>query len=79
MGVLGCVFGTLGIFSIGIVFVPLAALCSFIGFLSGLSGGSFTGTLLSLIGGSLTVAGFVFSPSLWVLLGLGAAVLAGHH
>jgi hypothetical protein len=67
-GVFACVFGTLGIFTLGIVFVPLAAFCSVIGLLLGL-GGSGSGLVISLLGGVLTVTGFVFSPALWLLVG----------
>jgi hypothetical protein len=66
--VFACVFGTLGIFTLGIVFVPLAALCSVIGLLLGL-GGSGSGLVISLLGVVLTVIGFVFSPTLWLLVG----------
>jgi len=66
-GVLGCAFGVLGIFTLGIVFVPLAALCSVIGLLRGLSGRSGAGIGVSLLGGFLTVMGFIFSPSLWLV------------
>ena len=73
-GLLGCVFGTLGVISIGVVFVPLAAICSLVGILRGAAGGSIAGLAISVIGVGLTVAGFVFSPSLWLLFGLGAAI-----
>ena len=71
-GVLGCVFGLLGIFSVGVLFVPLAAGCSLVGLLRGVAGGSGSGIGVSLLGILLTVAGFVVSPSLWVLLAIGA-------
>lgn len=66
-GAMGCVFGILGVFTLGVVFVPLAALCSVIGFVRGVSGGSAAGIGMSLLGALLTIAGFVFSPSLWIL------------
>jgi TPR repeat protein len=68
-GVLGCLFGAFGIVTLGIVFVPLAALCSAIGLLRGLAGLSGSGIAVSLLGGVLTILGFVFSPSLWFLAG----------
>ena len=64
-GVLGCVLGVLGIFTTGIVFVPLAALCSVIGLLRGLTGGSGSGFAVSFLGIVLTGVGFAVSPSLW--------------
>ena len=72
-GLLGCGLGILGIFTLGIVFVPLAALCSVIGVVRGIMGGSGAGIGGSILGIALTVAGFVLSPSLWLLLAVGAA------
>ena len=33
-GILGCLFGVLGILTLGIVFVPLAIVCTVVGFLA---------------------------------------------
>jgi hypothetical protein len=68
-GVLGCVFGVLGIFTFGIIFVPLAALCALIGCVRGLAGGSMSGFGASLLAGLLAFVGFTVSPSLWLLTG----------
>ncbi len=68
-GLLGCVFGVLGILTFGIVFVPLAALCSVIGLLRGVVGLNASGIGVSLLGGVLTMVGFIVSPSLWLLAG----------
>lgn len=67
-GVFGCVFGLLGILTTGLVFVPLAALCSIIGLLLGLAGRSSSGFLVSLLGTILTIFGFAVSPSLWLVV-----------
>ncbi len=67
-GLLGCVFGVLGIFTLGILFVPLAAICSLVGLLNGLSGNG-SGLATSALGAFLTAVGFVASPSLWFLAG----------
>jgi hypothetical protein len=77
-GVFACVFGALGIFTLGIIFVPLAALCSAIGLLLALAGRSSSGFVTSMIGGVLTAIGFVFSPTLWLLVG-GLLVSAQDH
>jgi hypothetical protein len=66
-GLLGCVFGVLGILSWGIIFVPLAALCAIVGLFRGIVGGSAAGIGTSLIAGVLTAIGFATSPSLWLL------------
>ncbi|MGW8788684.1 hypothetical protein, partial [Heyndrickxia sporothermodurans] len=71
-GALSIIFGLLGIFSIGFIFVPVAALCSIIGVLRGLGGGSSTGTGVSIVGGLMTIAGAAVSPTVWVLLAGGA-------
>jgi hypothetical protein len=66
-GVLGCVFGILGIFTIGLIFVPIAAICSLVGLMNGAGGRNGAGIGVSLIGCFLTVVGFIASPSLWIL------------
>lgn len=71
-GLLGCGLGLLAIFTLGIIFVPLAALCSITGVIRGLIGRSGAGIGASIIGIILTVAGFMLSPSLWLLLAVGA-------
>jgi hypothetical protein len=67
-GVLGCVLALFGIFSIGLVFIPLAALCSLVGLLSAIAGRSLTGFLMSAIGTTLTVVGIAVSPSVLALV-----------
>lgn len=67
-GLFGCLFGLLGIFTLGLIFVPLAALCGLIGLLRGVLGGSVSGTGTSLLAGVLTAIGVVSSPSIWMLL-----------
>ena len=73
IGVLGCLFGILGIFTIGIVFVPLAFLCGLVGFISGTTQGSISIIFVAGICFFLGVMGFVHSPSLWLLTGVVAA------
>jgi hypothetical protein len=75
-GLFGCVFGLLGIFTWGLIFVPLSAICALVGSFRGIAGRSITGIGCSLLAGMLAVFGFVVSPSLWVLTG--AALLAQH-
>jgi hypothetical protein len=66
-GLLGCAFAIAGIFTSGLLFVPLAALCSVIGFVRAGTYLSASGLAISLLGGFLTVVGFSVSPSLWFL------------
>ncbi len=66
-GVFGCIFGLLGIFTFGIVFVPLAAVCSVIGVIRGTFGRSASGIGVSVLAALLTIWGFLFSPSLWLI------------
>src|SRR5215472_2337449 len=75
-GLLGCVFGLLGIFTWGLIFVPLSAICALVGSFRGIAGRSITGIGCSLLAGMLAVFGFVVSPSLWMLTG---AVLLTQH
>ena len=69
-GLLGILFGLLGIFTIGLLFTPLAALFSIVALLRALSCISPTGILIALTGSFLTVIGIVVSPTLWVAIGL---------
>ena len=68
-GLWGCLFGLLGIFTIGVFFVPLAALCAVVGLVRGLQGSSSSGIGMSLLAGVLAAFGFVISPSMWLLVG----------
>ena len=68
-GIFGCAFGLLGIFSWGLIFVPLAALCAAIGLFRGIAGRSGVGIGTSILASVLTVWGFIFSPSLWLIFG----------
>ena len=68
-GLLGCVFGVLGIVSLEIIFVPLAALCAVIGLIGSMGGRSAVGIGTSLLAGVLSAIGFAVSPRLWALVG----------
>ena len=66
-GVLGFLFGLLGMYSaFGMMFVPLAAVFSVIGLVSGLLHLSGKGIFVSLIGAVLTLIGFADTPGLWL-------------
>ncbi len=58
-------FGLLGIFTIGFIFVPLGFICSIAAFFVGQP-------ILGLAGLILAVAGFMTSPKLWLIIGMGA-------
>jgi len=62
-------FGLLSIFTIGVVFVPLALVCSLIALFSGQATWGFAGLIL-------TVVGLLTSPHLLLLIGLGAFLMA---
>ena len=72
-GLLGCVFAVLGVFTFGFVFVPLAAFCSLVGLLRGISALNASGIGTSLLAACLCVFGFATSP---VLLGIAGGFLA---
>jgi len=76
-GALGIVFGLLGIFTVGLVFVPIAALCTLLGLLRAVFALNMAGLGLSLVSSALTAAGFVGSHSLCFLAGVGAIARAG--
>jgi hypothetical protein len=77
-GLLACIFAVLGIFTLGFIFVPIAALCSLIGLINGAAHLCASGFFVSLLGAFLMVVGFLHSPALWLILGLGAAGAMGH-
>ncbi len=72
-GLLGCVLAVLGIFTLGFVFVPLAALCALVGLLRGISAFNISGIGTSLLAACLCFFGFVSSP---VLLGIAGGLVA---
>lgn len=65
MGWFAVGFGLLGIFTIGFVFVPLGLICSVLALFMGQAVWGFLGLLLA-------IAGFITSPKLWVIVGMGA-------
>ncbi len=81
-GSLSILFGLLGIFSIGIFFVPLAFLCSIVGLVRGVLASSGSGIGTSLLGAVLTLVGAVVSPTVWALLAgsafLGYSTISTH-
>ncbi|NQV47181.1 MAG: hypothetical protein HQ504_05300 [Rhodospirillaceae bacterium] len=68
-GYLAIVFGLLGIFAQGFIFVPLAVIASFVALFSGQVIWGIFGLILSFVG-------LVTSPLLLTFLGLGALVAA---
>jgi hypothetical protein len=69
LGLLGACLGVLGIFTLGLIFVPLAILSSLFGLMRGLANRSTAGTAFSIVGLTLSVIGFFTSPSLLLLTG----------
>ena len=69
-GILGCVFAVLGIFTLGFLFIPIAALCSLIGLVGGLGRLSIAGIAVSALSTFLTIVGLVSSPVLLLILGI---------
>jgi hypothetical protein len=65
MGWLAVVFGFLGIFTFGFIFVPLGFLFSVLAFFRGQALGGFVGLLLA-------VMGLITSPKLLLLIGMAA-------
>jgi hypothetical protein len=69
LGLLGACFGVLGIFTLGLIFVPVAILSSLFGLVWGLANRSTAGTAFSIVGLTLSAIGFFTSPSLLLLTG----------
>jgi hypothetical protein len=68
-GILACVFAVLGIFTLGILFVPIAAFCGAVGLLRGAIAFNLSGLAVSALGILLSVVGVATSPSLLLALG----------
>jgi hypothetical protein len=66
-GLLGCVFGLLGILTIEAIFVPLAALCAVVGLFCCVADRNVAGIGTSLLAGVLSITGFMVSPTLWLI------------
>ncbi len=70
-GLFGSVFAILGIFTLGLVFLPFAVLFSFVSIIRSISGFSASGFCAAIASSILTFIGFVVSPTTWlVLIGL---------
>jgi hypothetical protein len=67
-GVIGCALALLGIFTLGVVFIPLAAVFSLIGILLGLGDRRGLGFVVSAVAVALTIAGAIVSPGVWLLI-----------
>src|SRR5580698_3898400 len=75
-GIVGSVLAVFGIFTRGLIFVPLAAICTLVALVRGITGKSAAGIGCSLLAGALTFWGVVVSPSIWIVVGAG--LLAAH-
>src|SRR5262249_44114457 len=67
LGVLGCCFGILGIFTLGLVFVPFGVLFSLLSLMAGLVNRSTVGTIAGIGGLTFSAIGFFSSPTLVLL------------
>jgi hypothetical protein len=68
-GVFACVFGGLGIFTFGLLFVPLAFITAAIGFIRATIGRNGGGQAINVIAILLAVVGAILSPTIWLLSG----------
>lgn len=70
-GIIACILAILGMFTIGVVFIPLAAVVALIGTIVAVKNKNFGGIGLAVLAWILTIVGFVLSPVLLSLLGFG--------
>lgn len=61
LGILGTVFGILGIFTFGLIFVPLGLLCTLFSFFKG-------EILLGIVSLAVNVVAVFVSPTIWIAL-----------
>ena len=67
-GAIGCALAVLGILTLGVVFIPLAAVFSLIGILFGLADRGGLGFIVSAVAVALTCVGAIVSPGVWLLI-----------
>jgi len=72
-GIIACVFAILGIFTIGMVFVPLAAIVALIGTIIAAKNAHWGGIGVNMLAWILTLVGLFTSPTLLAILGFGLA------
>lgn len=66
--IFGCIFAVLGIFTVGAIFVPLAAVCTLLSLVVGISTGKGGIISMAIVSGCATFVAFIVSPSAWALL-----------
>jgi len=69
-GIIACVIAVLGILTIGILFVPLAAIIALIGTIIAIKNKNMSGVGVNALAWVLVIFGFLTSPLLWVALGI---------
>jgi len=72
-GIIACVFAVLGIFTMGMVFVPLAAIVTLVGTIIAAKNTHWGGIGVNVLAWVLTLVGLFTSPALLAILGLGLA------
>lgn len=65
--IIGSVAGLLAIFTIGIIFFPIALVCTIIAFILSFKSKNGAGIGVSCLSLVLTICGFATSPTLWLL------------
>ncbi|MDR3351926.1 MAG: hypothetical protein LBO00_02725 [Zoogloeaceae bacterium] len=67
-GIFACVFGILGILTLGFIFVPLGFIAAIIGTVGAICSRDLASIGVNVLGWVLVIIGFFTSPVLWVLL-----------
>jgi len=72
-GIIACILAVLGIFTIGMVFVPLAAIVALVGTIIAVKNAHWGGIGVNVLAWVLTLVGLFTSPALLAVLGFGLA------
>jgi len=72
-GIIACVLAVLGIFTIGMVFVPLAAIVTLVGTIIAAKNAHWGGIGVNVLAWVLTLVGLFTSPALLAVIGFGLA------
>ena len=75
-GIIACALAVLGILFLGVVFVPLAALVALLGTVIAVKHKNMKSIGVNVLAWVLTLIGFVTSPMLLMMIGIGAGAAA---
>lgn len=68
-GIFACVFAVLAVFTVALLFLPLALLFAFIGFIQSLEAKNGSGVMISVVSVIISIGAVIVSPTIWFVFG----------